>query len=219
MKYKGATLLEITIASAILMMIGTALLLMFSSAMREYTLKSQMSETLKNNFIGLDKISQEIALAEGIYCPTPGAYAVMTSSGARPEDGYEPADITKCVAFNIKDGATNKVVGYYLDRQAEEIKKVIFDAAATENPATWTVANPSRQITKIAGAKDVDRFSYNKVTFKFDRGYLQNHPVDVYKTQIMILGIVMNRKCGGTSPGFYPLTTKVFLDRNKEITH
>lgn len=217
MKNKGMTLVELIIASVILMTVAGALLLVFSSSMQEYTLKSQVSDTLKNNFIALNKIIEEVRTAEAIYCPGVSSRTAMEVCGAHIEDGFTPLDRTNCVAFNVKIDNENRVIGYYLSTGENKIKRVIFDQTATEDPSTWTVSDPLRQITKLAYIKDADRFSYYKFTLKFDKGYLQNHPLIAYPSQILIVSIVLKRLKGAENIGYYPLTVKAYLERNGKI--
>ncbi|MFH1453321.1 MAG: type II secretion system protein [Armatimonadota bacterium] len=222
-KQKGISLLETLISAAILLMVSAAVLILFQSSMQEYRFRSSVSETIKSNFTALNKIANELKIAECIYCPDKAAYAKLKSNSDKIEYGYMPASPDKSLCFNVKVSADeNRVVGYYVDNIEGSIKRVLFDEGANEDPATWKVTDPSTQITVLGFLQDVRNFQYGAFNFKFDKDYrttLGNYPDDPdnHYTQIMDIGIVINRKEGLNLAGYYPMDTKVWLERNKGI--
>lgn len=217
---KGISLLELIVSCAILTVVSGAIVVVFQSAMRDYRQQSMVSDTLKSNSIALTKIIKEIMRSEAVYCPNDRALADLKTSGELLASGFKPLSAAGCLAFKIKMPAGDKrVIGYYLDTGAGQIKRVIFDSGANENPTTWTIAAPANQITSLANVRRSENFSYNGFSFKFDRAYasLNGHSPEEDPKQILVISIDINRTSASGNLGGYPLSAKVWLERNGGI--
>lgn len=225
MKPKGMTLIEILVASVIFIMISASFLSVFRTTMREFRFRSMVSDAIKENSIGLAKLSKEIAGAEMICCPDFAAKTDLTVNSDSLEAGFSPTSMSRCLAFKIKvpyetypEATETRVIGYYLDVASSKIKRVKFDSSANEQSSTWRATYPS-QISTIANIGANDGFAYKSFTFKFDKAYLKGHPILTNYTQILVIGMSLKRQVGST-PGAaadYPFVTKIWLERNKGI--